>query len=224
MTSKTATILGATGLIGQHLLQLLQNDQDFAKIKVILRNPVLYEHPKVETIIIDFSNLTQFKNAITGSDIIFCTIGTTMQKVKGNKDLYRSIDYDIPVHAAQYGAESGCQYFGLVSSVGADMNSKNFYLRLKGEVEDTIEDMKIPGIGIFRPSMLLGNRKEFRMGEKVGKIIMTAFSFLVPAKYKAVHASDVAKAILQAAKSLPTGKEILHYEQIIKLARKYDLK
>ena len=223
MSKLTVAVLGATGLIGEQLLKLLQEDSDYEKIKVIARRPVPNDHSKIETMVIDFTNETQFENALAGSDIIFSAIGTTMKNVGGNKDLYRSIDYDIPVHAARYGAESGCQYFGLVSSVGADTKSSNFYLQLKGKVEETIQEMNIVSIGIFRPSMLLGNRQEFRLGEKIGKIIMATFSFLIPANYKAIQANDVAKAMLQAAKS-PGKKEIFHYKQILQLARDYDRK
>lgn len=114
----------------------------------------------------DFADLENFRLALEGTDVIFCCIGTTMKKMQGDKEAYRKIDYDIAVNAAQLGKANGCEKFALVSAVGADSKSRNFYLKLKGETEEAVEASGIESVYILRPSLLMGNRKEFRFGEK----------------------------------------------------------
>jgi uncharacterized protein YbjT (DUF2867 family) len=112
---------------------------------------------------------------------------------------------------------TGCETFVLVSSVGANSKSGNFYLKLKGEVEDALKVTGLKSVHIMRPSMLLGERKEFRLGEKISKGVMTAFSFLIPSKYKAIHAETVAKAMLIAAKENKEGVFVYEYGEIKRL-------
>ena len=214
MPNKKATLLGATGLIGGHLLELLQEDETYTEIKLLVRRQVDITHPKVNVAIIDFEDRTSFQSEIIPESVIFCAVGTTSQKVKGNKDLYRKVDYDIPVHAAQFGLEKGCQQFILVSSLGANPKSSNFYSKLKGEVEEAIKDLKIPSLAIFRPSLLLGQRKESRFGESVAKIVMTTFSFVLPSKIRPIQANDVAEAMLRASKLENSGVKIYHRKEI----------
>ena len=177
MKEKTATILGSTGLIGSKLLELLLDDKNYKVIRVIVRRPVKFNNPSVQTEVIDFSDTESFKKAIAGSDAIFCAVGTTQKKVKGDRTAYYKVDYDIPVNTARFCEETGCPVFSLVSSVGADSKSKNFYLKLKGEVEDKIREMNIESVSIFRPSMLLGKRKEFRFAEEVTKQVQLRSHF-----------------------------------------------
>ncbi len=195
-----ATIIGATGLIGGHLLDLLINDPAFSTVRVLIRRPLESGHPKLEKKLVDFNDLEGFRLALEGTDVIFCCIGTTMKKMKGNKAAYRKIDYDIAVHAAQLGKANGCEKFVLVSAVGADSKSRNFYLKLKGETEEAVQASGIESVYILRPSLLMGNRKEFRFGEKLATWLMPLFAFLLPAKYKPVKAREVAKAMVNAVK------------------------
>jgi uncharacterized protein YbjT (DUF2867 family) len=217
MTGKTATLIGATGLIGSHLLQMLLDDPYFETVKILIRRPLELTHPKLEKKLVDFGNSDSMLVAIDNSDVVFCAVGTTQKKVKGNKEAYRKVDYEIPVRAARFSKMTGCETFVLVSSVGANSKSGNFYLKLKGEVEDVVKATGLNSVHIMRPSMLLGERKEFRSGEKIGKGIMTAFSFLIPSKYKPVHAKKVAKAMLAAAKENKEGFFVYENDQIKKL-------
>jgi uncharacterized protein YbjT (DUF2867 family) len=123
-----------------------------------------------------------------------------MKKMKGDKDAYRKVDYDIAVNAAKLGKTGGCGKYVLVSAVGADSKSRNFYLRLKGEIEEAVEASGIGGVYILRPSLLMGNRKEFRLSEKLATWLMPLFAFMLPAKYRPVKASEVARAMLNAVK------------------------
>jgi uncharacterized protein YbjT (DUF2867 family) len=146
---------------------------------------------------------------------VFCSVGTTQKKVNGNQIEYRKVDYDIPVKAAKFCEENEGTSFLLVSSVGADSASKNFYLAIKGEVEEAVMKRKIASISIFRPSLLLGDRKEFRIGEKISTILMKPLSFLIPSIYKPIEVAQVAKSMCQAAVLNKPGIHIYHYAEMV---------
>ncbi|MGV3527483.1 MAG: NAD(P)H-binding protein [Flavisolibacter sp.] len=214
MQGKRAAVIGATGLIGSQILELLKDDPAFGEIRLLTRRPVIISHPKIEVRLVNFNDLENFKIAIDGCDVVFCAVGTTQKKVKGDRVEYRKVDYDIPVHAAQFCEETGCRHFLVVSSLGADAQSKNFYLRLKGEMEAAVSTKKVPAISIFRPSMLLGERNESRPLEKISQKIMSAFSFAIPSRYKAVSGAQVARVMVEVAKSATEGSRIFESEAI----------
>jgi uncharacterized protein YbjT (DUF2867 family) len=214
---KTATVIGATGLIGGQLTDYLLKDDYYEIVRVLVRRPVTFNHPKIREIIVDFSDEKVFRAGISGSDALFCAIGTTNKKANGDKIAYRKVDFDIPVKAAQFCEESGVLNFLVVSSVGADSKSNNFYLKLKGEVEDVLDGMKIQSISIFRPSILLGKRSEFRFGELIAKLLSVVFSFMVPSKYKPIQAKTVALSMIVASKQSKHGCHIFHYSDMMKL-------
>jgi uncharacterized protein YbjT (DUF2867 family) len=214
MKGKTVVLIGATGLVGSRVLELLQNDAEFSEIRVLVRKAVNFKHPKVTTAVVDFSDETSFKPQIGKCDLVFCAVGTTNKKVKGNKAAYRKVDFEIPVNAAKYALEEDCPQFVLVSSIGANSKSSTFYTRLKGETEDRLSEMNIPSLLIFRPSLLLGERNEFRFGEFAGKILMIPLAFLLPEKMKPISAENLAKAMVAASKLNPPGKHIYHYSEM----------
>jgi uncharacterized protein YbjT (DUF2867 family) len=216
-----AVVLGATGLIGEQLVQQLLNNAAFSKVRILVRRKVELSHPKLEVIIVNFSNLSDFRAALGDGDCIFCCIGTTQKKVKGDKAAYRAIDVDIPVNAAKMGVDAAFTSYLLVSSVGANARSGNFYLQLKGEVEKEIASLNFPWFHVFRPSILLGERKEFRFAESIGKGFVQGISPLLSGglkKYRGIDAADVAKAMVAAAKTDTKGMFVHHYEDIMKLA------
>jgi len=215
----TATLIGATGLIGNYLLEEMLQDDYYDTVRILIRRPVLRQaqeltHPKLEKKLVDFSKSDSLLVALSNSDVVFCAIGTTQKKVKGDKAAYRKVDYDIPVNAARFCKMTGCEKFILVSSVGANSKSNNFYLKLKGEVEDAVKAIGLKTVHIMRPSVLLGDRKEFRMGEKISKGLMSVFSFLIPSKYKPIHGRDVAKAMVAAVKKNEEGFFVYEYGEI----------
>ena len=220
MVKRTATIIGATGLVGSYLLEILEKDDYFSNIRLLVRRPIEYKHPKTEVKLIDFSDTESFKLGIDGSDAVFCAVGTTQKKVKGDKAAYRKVDYDIPVYAARYCKETGCEQFLFVSAVGANKASNNFYLKLKGEAEEGVIDSKVNSISIFRPSMLMGERKEKRTGESIGKVIMQPLSFLLGGKLsrlKPIHGRDVARSMTEAAKKAMPGVHYYEYNEMKEL-------
>jgi uncharacterized protein YbjT (DUF2867 family) len=214
-----ATLLGATGLIGGNILDYLLEDEIYTSVKLIVRRDFENSHPKVKVVVIDFEDEKAFESAIEAESVIFCAIGTTQKKVNGNKTKYRKVDYDIPVKAARYGIAQSCSKYVLVSSIGANSKSSNFYTKLKGEVEDEITGLKYSSLLIFRPSLLLGDRKEKRFGERVAQILMPLFSFLLPSQYKPIQAKDVAKAMVNASKKKFSGKFIFKFKEIQELTK-----
>ena len=207
-------IVGASGLIGSCIVdELLQTTDN--KITLISRRPLGLNNTRIHEVIIDFTNQSALNEALKGVDAVFIAIGTTQKKMKGDLSAYRKVDYDIPVAVAQACVINNVPKLLLVSSVGADSSSSNFYLRLKGEVEQAIEKMPIPYVGIFQPSLLLGNRNEFRLGERISQLIMPIFSFVIPTKYKPIAAKQVAKAMIREAMNDETGVKQYTYVDII---------
>ena len=211
------TLFGATGLIGNEILKLLENDSDFEKINVVSRRPVELKSKKSNLNIIDFKDFNSYLNVIDGSDVVLAAIGTTQSKVGFNKKKYREIDFDIISNTVRACKEKNVKHFSFVSSAGADINNKSFYLKLKGEIEKEVESKKLNSSTVYRPSLLLGSRKENRFGEKVAQILIPLISFLFPDNYKPIKASDVAKAMVTESKKIKTGFKIYHYRDILKL-------
>jgi uncharacterized protein YbjT (DUF2867 family) len=168
-----ATLIGASGLIGSNLLKILLEDPYYSLVKIAVRKKTGIHHPQLEEYIIDFSNEEAIEKTIVGSTVVFCSVGTTQSKVKGDKAAYRQVDYNIPVAAAIAANQHHVRHFILVSAIGANSKSNNFYLQLKGEVEDKIATMSsIKSKYIMQPSLLLGSRGEKRTGEKLGQLLM----------------------------------------------------
>ncbi len=210
----TATLIGVTGLIGGYLVEELLKDDHYDTVRILVRRPVELTHPKLEKKLVDFNDSDSLLVALHNSDVVFSAVGTTQKKVKGDKDAYRKVDYDITVNAARYCKLTGCPTFIFVSSVGANSKSNNFYLKLKGEVEDAVKAIGLKSVYIMRPSLLLGERKEYRFGEKISKGFMKMISFLLPVKYKAIQAKKVAQAMLAVAKKNEEGFFIYENKEI----------
>lgn len=212
------TLFGPTGLIGNEIIKLLEDDSDFENINVVSRRPVELKSKRSILNIIDFKDFNSYLNVIDGSDVVLAAIGTTQSKVRFNKKKYREIDFDIISNAVKACKEKKVKHFSFVSSAGADINNKSFYLKLKGEIEKEVESKQLNSSTIYRPSLLLGKRKENRFGEKVAQIIIPLISFLFPDNYKPIKASDVAKAMVTEAKKIEPGFKIYHYRDILKLS------
>ena len=222
--ARKATLIGASGLIGRSLLELLLEEVYYEEVHIMVRKSLALQHPKLIEHISDMSDPSAYDVPIEGAEIVFSAIGTTMKKVKGDRDAYRKIDFDIPVTAAKAAAKYGVFGFVLVSSVGADAaENNNFYLKLKGIVEETVTKEQIQEVVIFRPSLLLGQRNEKRIGEKIAQSLAPVLSGLLFGKwrmYKPVQASEVAKAMLIAGKAQKKGVFIYTYDDINKLVLK----
>jgi uncharacterized protein YbjT (DUF2867 family) len=220
--SRTAIVLGASGLIGGELLPLLLANDGFTSVKSLGRRTIDIYHSKLQQFIVDFYDIKSLEQYVAGADVIFCAIGTTQAKVNGDDKAYKKVDFDIPVNTATAASKFNLQSFIMVSSIGADAGSNNFYLKLKGVTEEAIIKLPIPQVCIMRPSLLLGNRKEKRFGEKMAQIFMPLAAPLMlgnATKYKPIQAKEVAKAMLALAIQNKKGISIYEYENIKKLAQ-----
>lgn len=215
--NKTAVIAGATGLVGESLVEQLIKDDYYQKLVVITRRPLTIENLKIETVLVpDFKQLSSHADKIKGDDV-FCCLGTIMAKAK-SKDVFRKIDYDYVVKIAEITKQNNASQFILISSLGADKNSRIFYNKVKGEVEETIQKMSFDETHILRPSMLLGPRQEKRAGEDAAKTLFKTFDFLFRGplkKYKGIQADQVARAMLFFAKEENPGIHIHENKELL---------
>ena len=143
MKFKQVTLFGATGLIGGYLLEFLLKDSDIHLINLVGRKPFHLQHDKINNIVIDFEDVHSISDSIEGSEIVFVSIGTTMSKVNGNKLKYKSVDFDIIFNIANACKQNNISQFLYVSSLGANPNSSNFYLRLKGEIDEAVAELNL---------------------------------------------------------------------------------
>jgi uncharacterized protein YbjT (DUF2867 family) len=197
---KTALVFGSSGLVGGHLLNQLIKDTNYSKIKLFVRSEPEINDPKVEIIKTDFNNLENHKDDIKGDDCFFC-IGTTKQN-SPDKSEYRRVELEVPKQVAQIAKSNSVNSFVFVSSGYADPKSSGDYLKFKGEVEEELKRLNFPKLGIMRPSFLLGDRKEKRVGEKIGIFVFKLLSplFLGPLKkMKPIQSETVAKAMISSA-------------------------
>ncbi len=197
MNSRTVIVAGATGLVGQEILKILLADPTVKAVHSLGRRKPEAQHPKLSAHVVNFSALPPLPSA----DEVYLALGTTI-KVAGSQAAFRAIDYNANLNVAHAALAAGVKKVGLVSAMGADADSKIFYNRVKGELEDALTQMPFEGIVIVRPSLLAGNREVLgqrkRTGEVLGYAIAKALSFLIPADLKPIQASAVAQALLAA--------------------------
>ena len=194
---KTALLFGASGLVGSHVLNQLISNNSYSKIKLFVRSSIDISDPKIEIIQTDFNNLENHREDIKGDDCFFC-IGTTKQN-SPDKSEYRRVELEVPKQIAQIAKSNSVNSFVFISSGYADPKSSGDYLKFKGEVEEELKRLNFPKLGIMRPSFLLGDRKEKRVGEKIGIFVFKVLSplFLGPLKkMKPIHSATVAKVMI----------------------------
>ena len=197
---KTALLFGASGLVGSHLLNQLIKDTNYSKIKLFVRSVTEIIDPKVEIIKTDFNNLQNHKEDVKGDDCFFC-IGTT-KKNSSDKDEYRRVELDIPKEIAKIAKLNLVNSFIFVSAIYANPNSSGDYVRFKGLVEEELKRLNFPKLALMRPSFLMGDRKEKRVGEKIGIFVFKLLSPLLLGpikKMRPIHSETVAKAMIKAA-------------------------
>ena len=203
---KTAILFGASGLVGSHLLELLLSNNEYSKVKIFTRNIIKKNHPKLDIYNIDFKELDNHKDKIAGDDLFFC-IGTTKKQTPNKLD-YIDTELNLPIKTAQIAKENKIKSFIYISSGGANAKSKNLYLQNKGKAEDEILKLSFDFTAIIQPSLLLGNRSEFRIGERIAQFIFKKLSFIFIKKlrpFKAIQALTVARAIIKIINSQEKG-------------------
>ncbi|WP_075618449.1 NAD(P)H-binding protein [Paenisporosarcina indica] len=199
MGQKTAMVAGASGLTGSHLVKFLCENDAYEKVTIIVRKAVPYSHPKLKTKIKNLNQVTE--SDFEGVDDFFCCLGSTIKKA-GSKEAFEQVDLIAPIQMAKYAKAQGVKHVLVISAMGANSQSKIYYNRVKGTMEEKLASLSIPTVSIFRPSLLLGVRQEFRLGERIGEFAMKILKpvFIGPLKkYCAIEAEQVAFSMLQIA-------------------------
>lgn len=200
MSGRTALVVGATGLVGKELVQILLDAPEYEKVIIWGRRTVELSHPKLVVQVIDFDKLEN--NEIEGQvDHVFCCLGTTIKKAK-TQEAFKKVDLEYPLALARWAKKAGVSQFIVISAMGADANSKIFYNQTKGLLELRLKELGLNGLHIVRPSLLLGERSEFRFGESFAAVISKALPFLFAGslvKYKPIPGKTVANAMYRIA-------------------------
>ncbi len=215
---KIAIVIGATGLVGSRLVDMLLKDRRFTTVKTFVRRGMGVNNPKLEEHIVDFDAPDTWKKQVTG-DVLYSAMGTTL-KAAGSKEAQYKIDYTYQYQVAKTAATNGVPQYILISSAGASVDSKIFYSRIKGELERDIKKLPFETIHIIRPGMLAGDRKEVRTGEKAFAGIMNFVSMIPGLKaLKPIQDEEVAKAMINATFRRPVGIFSHNMGEVFKLAK-----
>ena len=209
-----AILIGATGLIGSNCLNILLNDPSYSHVEIWVRKKNGIVHPKLVEKIIDFS---QLHNQVSeNTKHVYCCLGSTINKAK-TKEAYRLVDVTYVLELAKWCEKNNIESFSVISSIGASKYASSYYLKMKGDMEENVKLCNIPSISIFRPSLLLGERTEFRLLEKASIGLYKLFKFIFIgslSKYKGIEASVVANALVKTAKETKPGITVYESEQI----------
>jgi len=215
MTSRTALIAGANGLVGSHLLHLLLADESYKKVRALVRRALPIEHPKLDQRIIDFDSLELHAQVVSGNDV-FCCLGTTMKKA-GSKAAFEKVDFTYPYEIAKIARVNGATQFLVVTAIGADPHSSVFYNRVKGRIEEAVTKLPYRAVHVFRPSLLHGDRQASRPLETLGIFAMRLAAFAMVGrskKYRPIQAATVAQAVLNIARKNLHGIHVYESDQI----------
>lgn len=212
---RTAVVFGSTGLVGSELVSQLLVNEAYSKVVALVRRSFPIPNPKYEQLVIpNFADMHDYKNKLHGTDY-FCCIGTTI-KTAGTREAFRKVDFEIPIQIARLASELSIPNLVVISSVGANPYTNNFYLKTKGEMEIAVKTIYTGNLKIVRPSLLIGNRKEYRFGERAATLSMKAVGWLFIGplkKYKAIHVSKVAQAMIHAT-GMPADKIFLESDEL----------
>ena len=215
--SNKAIIAGASGLIGSKLLNILLQLPGYDEVLILVRKELPVQHKKLVQLVIDFENLDEYSGSITGH-AIFCCLGSTKKKTP-DLNIYRKVDFDYPVKLAQLAKKNKVDQYHLVSALGANSKSSNFYTKMKGEVEEAIQHVGLKCLHIYEPSFLTGDRNEYRLAERIVTPLMKVIDPLLIGnlkKYRSIPAETVAMAMYKQSLKTETGI-FIHLSDKIKL-------
>ncbi len=195
MKMRSAIVVGGTGLVGSNLVKLLCNSEEYISVTVIARRKLEFEHPKLTVKIRSLHELEE--KDIEFAHEIFCCLGTTIKKA-GSRAEFEKVDVEYPLQMASLAKKCGIMHFIIISAMGANEKSQIYYNRVKGKVEKELKALELPQLSIIRPSLLVGERNEFRLGEKLGEWVLKLLNPLLSGplkKYRSIEASQVASAM-----------------------------
>ena len=198
--------MGASGLVGSEVLSLSLESDLYNKIVIVVRSPLTIKHNKLIEKIIDF-DMPKWEE-IFPVDHVYCCLGTTIKQA-GSKTNFIKVDHDYPLAFAAAAKKWESSIFSIITAAGVSPESKIFYNNVKGQLEKKLKSLELFSTLIFRPSLLLGERKEFRLGEKIGSGIAKVTSWMTPKTYRAIHCKAVAKAMLAESFADKTGFNII---------------
>ncbi|MCM3764709.1 oxidoreductase [Neobacillus niacini] len=219
MKKKTALVLGASGMVGRELVKVLAGQNTYEKIHLLVRRPIEPVAPLCEVHAVDFDRLESYPELFQVTDV-FCCLGTTIKKAK-TKQAFRKVDFQYPLEAAKMAAKQGAEKFLIITAMGANPKSMFFYNQVKGDIEAALKELNLPSLHIFRPSLLLGDRGEQRLGEEIAAKfsgVLNALMIGPLTPYRAIEAKNVAKAMAASAQSSNTGINIYPSHEIEKMA------
>ena len=223
MAGKVGLIIGASGLVGKELVSTLLDSPEFAKVIVWVRTSMRIRHSKLVENFPDFERLDQ-EPIPSEVDCIFCCLGTTIKKAK-TKEEFRKVDYTYPLKLAENAKKREVRQFLLISAMGADETSRVFYSKTKGQLEMALKQLELKSLTIFRPSLLLGKRQEFRLGEELAALVSKGLPFLFKGplkKYKPVQGKSVAEAMYVCALQEKLGINLVETYEIDEIARHFE--
>lgn len=215
-----AVVAGGTGLVGGHLLDLLVHSTAFDEIKLLMRKGSSYQVKGATVVEIEYDRLMDFEPFLK-ADVVFCCLGTTIKKA-GSKENFRRVDFQYPLELARITKKLGAQQYNIVTAGGANSKSLFFYNRVKGDIEKALTDLDFENLNIFRPSLLLGNRDEKRVGEDIGAAVAKIINPTLLGKmrkYRAVQAESVAKSIFNISTKNLHGTRIIESDEIQRLGK-----
>jgi uncharacterized protein YbjT (DUF2867 family) len=216
---RSAIVAGASGLVGERVLRRLLAGGSYDRVVAFVRGPLNVTHKKLEQRTVDYERMGRM-SAFPRAEDVFCCLGTTIRKA-GSQEAFHKVDVEYVSRLAEVSVRAGATQFLLVTAVGADPRSRNFYLRCKGEAEDTVRTLPFKSVHIFRPSFLVGHRRERRAGESVAMVAarMLSFAMLGPAaRYRPIRADDVARAMVAVALESPPGIHVYEAREMQALA------
>ena len=214
--SRTALLAGATGLVGNQVLSLLLADAAWTRVVTVGRRAAALHHPKLEQRVADLGALDGVSD-LPHVDDVFCCLGTTIKQA-GSQAAFRRVDHEFVVALGRAGLRAGAVQFLLVSAIGASPASRVFYSRVKGETEAAIAQLHYRSTQIFQPSLLLGQRAEFRLGERIAMLAAPVLSAPLIGRfrrYRPITAETVARAMVRIARDAPPGLHVLAYDAMI---------
>lgn len=214
---RSAVLLGATGLVGGEILRHLERKDYYDRIVVVTRRPLpsVDNHPVIRQAVVDFDDLVRHAGELRAHDV-YCAFGTTMKQA-GSREQFRRVDHEYPLQLAKIAWSNGASHFLLVSSKGASSGSSNFYLSVKGELEDALEKMGWPSLTILRPSVIGGDRSNPRPLERLGQVLLS----IAPPSVRTVPASSIAGVMIQAARQPRKGTRWIESAEILSIAKSF---